>query len=74
MITRILQQKEKKIYNSLIIHPVQTWEWGDFLISQGHKVYRVGTFQKGKITSAYSINFHKIPKTHLSNWDSPTWS
>jgi len=66
MITRILQEEEKNIYNSIIIHPVQTWEWGDFLISQGHKVYRLGVFQKGKIISAYSMSFHKIPKTRFS--------
>ncbi|MBU1088539.1 peptidoglycan bridge formation glycyltransferase FemA/FemB family protein [Patescibacteria group bacterium] len=66
MITRILYQKEKNDYNSLVTHPVQTWEWGDFLISQGHKVYRLGVFEKEKIISAYSISFHKISKTNFS--------
>lgn len=67
MITKILTIKDKDLYDSKIIHPVQTWEWGDFQISQGHKVYRIGVFDdKDKIISAFSISFHKIPKTKFS--------
>ena len=62
MITRILYNEEKDAYNSVVHHPVQTWEWGNFQISQGHKVYRLGVFDKSKIISAYTISFHKIPK------------
>jgi len=67
MFTKILTIKDKEKYDSLIIHPVQTWEWGDFQISQGHTVYRLGVFDKNdKIISAYSVSFHKIPKTKFS--------
>jgi len=67
MFTKILTIKDKEKYNSLIIHPIQTWEWGDFQISQGHTIYRLGVFNKNdKIISAYSISFHKIPKTKFS--------
>lgn len=66
MITRILYSEEKKQYNSLVIHPVQTWEWGDFQISQGHKVYRLGVFDHNKMISAYSLSFHRIPHTNFS--------
>ncbi len=66
MITRILYQEEKPKYNELITHPVQTWEWGDFQIGQGHKVYRLGVFNKNILTSAYSVSFHQIPKTRYS--------
>jgi lipid II:glycine glycyltransferase (peptidoglycan interpeptide bridge formation enzyme) len=66
MITKILTIKDKEKYNSLINHPVQTWEWGDFQISQGHTVYRLGLFDDDKIISAYSVSFHKIPKTKFS--------
>jgi lipid II:glycine glycyltransferase (peptidoglycan interpeptide bridge formation enzyme) len=62
MITRILYDEEKDKYNKLVHHPVQTWEWGDFQISQGHKVYRLGVFEKDKMISAYSVSFHSIPK------------
>lgn len=67
MTIRILDIKDKELYNSQIIHPVQTWEWGDFQISQGHKLYRLGVFgKKDKIVSAFSVSFHKIPKIKFS--------
>lgn len=67
MITRILTIKDKENYNSLINHPVQTWDWGDFQTTQGHTVYRFGVFDdKDKMVSAYSVSFHKIPKTKYS--------
>src|SRR5574343_161025 len=67
MTTKILTIKDKEKYDSLIIHPVQTWEGGDFQISQGHTVYRLGVFdKKDKIVSAFSVSFHKIPKTKFS--------
>jgi len=66
MITRILYEEEKDQYNKLIKHPIQTWEWGDFQIGQGHKVYRLGVFNDQKMISAYSLSFHTIPKTAFS--------
>ena len=66
MITRILYDEEKPLYDTLVKHPVQTWEWGDFQISQGHKVYRLGVFDNQRLISAYSVSFHKIPKLNYS--------
>ena len=67
MITRILTDKDQEKYNKLITHPVQTWDWGDFQITQGHTLYRLGLFDnQDKMISAYSISFHKIPKTKFS--------
>ncbi|HOR02215.1 MAG TPA: peptidoglycan bridge formation glycyltransferase FemA/FemB family protein [Candidatus Woesebacteria bacterium] len=68
MITRQLTDiKDKSKYNSVINHPVQTWEWGEFQQSQGHKIFRFGVFdQKNKIVSAYTVSFHQIPKTKFS--------
>jgi lipid II:glycine glycyltransferase (peptidoglycan interpeptide bridge formation enzyme) len=66
MITRVLTKIDQEKYNKLIIHPIQTWEWGDFQESQGHKVYRLASFDKEKLVSAYSVSFHKIPKTNYS--------
>lgn len=66
MITRILYDEEKSQYNKLVKHPVQTWEWGDFQIGEGHKVYRLGVFDNEKMVSAYSVSFHKIPHTDYS--------
>ncbi len=66
MITRILYNEEKKAYSKVVTHPVQTWEWGDFQASQGHKVYRLGVFDQQKLISVYSVSFHKIPHTNFS--------
>ena len=67
MITKLLTTKDQKIYNSVIKHPVQTWEWGEFQKSQGHTIYRFGVFDnKDKIKSAYTVSFHKIPKINFS--------
>ena len=66
MITRILYNEEKTEYNRLVKHPVQTWDWGDFQIGEGHKIYRLGVFDNKKIISAYSVSFHKIPHTEFS--------
>lgn len=66
MITRILYNEEKDAYSKVVTHPVQTWEWGDFQESQGHKVYRLGVFEEQKLVSAYLLSFHKIPHTSFS--------
>jgi len=66
MITRILYNEEKEAYSKLANHPVQTWEWGEFQESQGHKVYRLGVFDNKKMILAYMVSFHKIPHTNFS--------
>ena len=66
MITRILYDEEKIDYDRHVQHPVQTWAWGDFQITQGHKIYRLGVFDNDKMVSAYSVSFHQIPHTSYS--------
>ncbi len=62
MITRILYDEERADYDKCVVHPLQTWAWGDFQISQGHRVYRLGVFDNNQIVSAYSASFHNVPK------------
>jgi lipid II:glycine glycyltransferase (peptidoglycan interpeptide bridge formation enzyme) len=66
MITRVLYEQEKTDYNSVVTHPVQTWEWGEFQESQGHKVYRFGVFDNKKIVSGFSLSFHRVPRFNRS--------
>lgn len=66
MITRILYNEEKAQYNQVVRHPVQTWEWGDFQIGEGHQVYRLGVFDGSQIVNAYSLSFHKLPRLNYS--------
>jgi len=67
MTTKLLTDKDQKIYNSVVRHPVQTWEWGEFQKSQGHSIFRFGVFDsKDKIKSGFTVSFHKVPKTKYS--------
>lgn len=65
MITRILYNEEKEQYNAVVTHPIQTWQWGDFMTSQGHKVYRLGIFDNKKMVGGYTLSFHSLPKVDL---------
>jgi len=62
MLIRPIRLEEKKIYNSVIKHPVQTWEWGEFQKKLGKKVERVGFFEDGKIKDALQVFFRPVPK------------
>lgn len=71
---RLILESERDIFNSLAIHPIQSWEWGEFRQAQGHKVIRLGLFEKEKLSRVYQITFHKIPHTkyfigHLAQCD-----
>ena len=67
MTTKLLTDKDQKIYDSMVIHPIQTWDWGEFQKSQGHTIFRFGVFDsKDKINTAFTVSFHIIPKTKYS--------
>ncbi len=61
MIIRLLYTTEKDQYDDLVLHPVQTWVWGDFQKDCGHQLFRLGVFKNSKMISAYSVAFHRIP-------------
>ena len=61
MLLRPLREEEKELYNSVVHHPLQTWEWGNFRQKTGIKVERVGFFQNGKLDHALQVFFHPIP-------------
>ena len=61
MLIRSLREEEKQLYNRVVNHPLQSWEWGDFRTKTGLKVERVGFFDKGKLTRAYQVTFHHLP-------------
>lgn len=62
-IIEVDKEANAKEYNSLATHPLQSWEWGKFRASQGHKVLRLATTKNGKVTSVFQITFHNIPYT-----------
>jgi len=66
MIIRKILPEEKEIYNSVISHPLQSWQWGEFKKRTGMRVIRLGVFEKGKIIGGFQILFRSISKLSLS--------
>ena len=62
MIIREVLPEEKKIYNKLVSHPLQSWEWGEFRERLGQKVFRVAHFKGKKMVKAYQFFIHSLPK------------
>jgi lipid II:glycine glycyltransferase (peptidoglycan interpeptide bridge formation enzyme) len=60
---RNITQEEKKAFDEIVSHPLQTYEWGEFREKTGVKVIRRGFFEGNKITSGFQLTIHKIPKT-----------
>lgn len=61
MLLRKLREEERKLYNSVVTHPLQSWEWGEFRKKTGVKLERVGMFENGKLARAFQVTFHRIP-------------
>lgn len=67
----------KDSYNKAVSHPLQSFEWGVFRRETGVIVIRRGIINGKKITSAYTMTLHKVPKTkftigYLPKGDLPT--
>jgi len=61
MLIREIRPEEKKNYNRVVNHPLQSWEWGEFRKKTGVKVERLGFFEAGKIKKGLQVTFHPIP-------------
>jgi len=66
MLIRPIRDDEQNIYNQLVEHPLQTWEWGEFRKKTGVEVERIGFFNQGQLEKAFQLTFHPVP--HLSNF------
>ncbi len=62
MIIRPVLLKEKEQFNTLVNHPLQSWEWGEFREKTGRKVIRLGLFDKKAIKAGYQVTLHPLPK------------
>lgn len=58
---RFLRQEERENYDTVVDHPLQSWQWGEFRQKTGVEVERLGFFEKGKLTKAFQLTFHPIP-------------
>ena len=61
MIVREVEEGEKDLYNKIVNHVVQSWEWGEFRKKTGLDLVRLGHFEGKKLVSAYQLTFHMVP-------------
>lgn len=61
MLVRSISSEEKKFYNQVVGHPLQSWEWGEFKKLNGQRLERIGFFDNGKLINAIEVTFHQIP-------------
>jgi len=63
MTIQAIDKTKQKQYNSVITHPLQSFEWGEFRKKTGVTVARVGLFEKEKLINGFTVTIHSIPKT-----------
>ncbi len=61
MFIRAIRPEEKEQFNSVVNHPLQSWEWGNFKEKTGAIVERIGIFEKSKLTKGLQVSFHRVP-------------
>lgn len=57
------KESEEKVFNSLVTHALQSWEWGEFRETTGVRVIRRIVLDKKKAIAAFQLTIHKIPRT-----------
>lgn len=58
-----ITKKEIKEFNSIVTHPLQAFEWGEFREKTGIKVVRRGFLTGNKLKSGFQLTIHPIPHT-----------
>lgn len=54
-------EEEKKLFDEVVGHPLQSWEWGEFRKKTGVDVVRVGVFEGKRLIAGYQLTVHRIP-------------
>lgn len=77
MIIRSINSSEIKAFDTVVSHPLQAYEWGEFREKTGVKVIRRGLFINDKLASGFQLTIHKIPHSpftigYLPKGDFPT--
>lgn len=60
---KVVKEDRKLEFNQLALHPLQSWEWGEFRKAQGYKVVRLGAMEGNQLKNVFQLTFHKIPYT-----------
>jgi lipid II:glycine glycyltransferase (peptidoglycan interpeptide bridge formation enzyme) len=63
---RLASPEDKTLWNSVVAHPLQTWEWGEFREKMGIHVVRVGVYEKNTLVDGWQVTFHPIPHTSFT--------
>jgi len=58
-----VSDSNKREYNAVVDHPLQSFEWGEFRKKTGVKVARRALVKNGKIVDGFTLTLHKVPKT-----------
>lgn len=58
---QLVSSRAKKKFNKLALHPLQSWEWGEFRRDTNVGVVRWGVYKKSKIVEGVQVTLHKIP-------------
>lgn len=59
----LIDSSQRKTYNRLVTHPLQSFEWGEFREKTGIKVIRRGIMENEKLVDGFTLTLHPIPKT-----------
>lgn len=63
MSVKPITEKDKKAYNRVVKHPLQSYEWGEFREKTGVKVIRRGVYEKDTLIGGFTLTLHPIPHT-----------
>ena len=61
MVVREITQKEKRAYDRVVYHVIQSWEWGEFRKKTGVEVVRLGEYEGKTLKRAYQFTIHSVP-------------
>lgn len=61
MIIKDITNNNREEFNSIVNHPLQSFEWGEFREKTGIKVIRRGVYEKDGLVDAFQLTIHKIP-------------
>ena len=61
-----ISENKKDEYNSVVSHPLQSFEWGEFRKTTDVKVIRRALIKNGKIQIGFSLTIHTVSYTHLT--------
>lgn len=65
-VVREAKKTDRKLFDKLAVHPLQSWAWGEFRRDTGVKLTRLIEEKNGKAVATYQITWHRIPKVPFS--------